>query len=73
MLPKRRRNNRSQNLNDLHKRSEEQSKDMLRMLQETALKNENTFDALMEATKYCSLGQITHAMFEVGGQYRRNM
>ncbi|OXG05816.1 hypothetical protein B0A64_12110 [Flavobacterium araucananum] len=34
---------------------------------------ENLFDHLMEATKVCSLGQITSALFEVGGQYRRNM
>lgn len=38
-----------------------------------AVKNENMFEVLMEATKYCSLGQLTAAMFEVGGQYRRNM
>jgi methylmalonyl-CoA mutase len=34
---------------------------------------ENMFEVLMEATKYCSLGQMTQALFEVGGQYRRNM
>lgn len=45
----------------------------LALLQEAALRNENTFDALMEAVKYCSLGQITKALFEVGGQYRRSM
>ena len=33
----------------------------------------NLFNGLMEAVKYCSLGQITNALFEVGGQYRRNM
>ena len=38
-----------------------------------AIRNENMFEVLMEATKYCSLGQLTAAMFEVGGQYRRNM
>ena len=42
-------------------------------LQQAAIKNENMFAVLMEATKYCSLGQLTEAMFEVGGQYRRNM
>ena len=42
-------------------------------LQQAAIKNENMFEVLMEATKYCSLGQLTAAMFEVGGQYRRNM
>jgi methylmalonyl-CoA mutase len=45
----------------------------LKELQETAIKNENIFEKLIEATKVCSLGQITHALFEVGGQYRRNM
>ncbi|MGB1253661.1 MAG: methylmalonyl-CoA mutase family protein, partial [Candidatus Promineifilaceae bacterium] len=45
----------------------------LEALQQTALQNENTFDALMEAVKHCSLGQITNALFEVGGQYRRSM
>lgn len=61
------------NLNDLHKGSRNKSEEMLNFLQETALNNDNTFEALMEASKHCSLGQITHAMFEVGGQYRRNM
>ena len=45
----------------------------LEILQEAAIQNENLFDKLMEATKVCSLGQITEALFEVGGQYRRNM
>ncbi|MEM6815321.1 MAG: methylmalonyl-CoA mutase family protein [Bacteroidota bacterium] len=61
------------NLNHLHKRNKSEGKEQLQMLQETALKNENTFEALMEVSKYCSLGQITQAMFQVGGQYRRNM
>jgi methylmalonyl-CoA mutase len=43
------------------------------ILQEAAVQNENLFDKLMEATKVCSLGQITEALFTVGGQYRRNM
>lgn len=38
-----------------------------------AIRNENIFEVLMEATKYCSLGQFIAAIFEVGGQYRRNM
>lgn len=45
----------------------------LEILQEAAVQNENLFDKLMEATKVCSLGQITEALFKVGGQYRRNM
>ena len=46
---------------------------MLVNLQQAAIQNENLFEHLMEACKFCSLGQITHALFEVGGQYRRNM
>jgi isobutyryl-CoA mutase len=42
-------------------------------LKEVAVKNGNLFAELMETVKYCSLGQITHALYEVGGQYRRNM
>ena len=61
------------NLNALHHRNESKSAEALRRLQDVALNNGNTFAQLMESTKYCSLGQITHAMFEVGGQYRRNM
>lgn len=61
------------NLNILHDLSKSKSEEILKRLQEVALKNENTFEQLMETSKYCSLGQITHAMFEVGGQYRRNM
>ena len=45
----------------------------LRKLQLKAIANDNLFDALMEACKLCTLGQITEALFEVGGQYRRNM
>jgi methylmalonyl-CoA mutase len=44
--------------------------EMLNTIQEAA-NNENLFDHLMEATKVCSLGQITSALFEVGGQYRK--
>ncbi|MEO1253545.1 MAG: methylmalonyl-CoA mutase family protein, partial [Bacteroidota bacterium] len=61
------------NLNELHNGNANKAEQMLSKLQETALHNKNTFEMLMEASKYCSLGQITHAMFEVGGQYRRNM
>ncbi|MEO9483579.1 MAG: methylmalonyl-CoA mutase family protein [Ekhidna sp.] len=61
------------NLNALKDGNKSKTEEILGQLQETALHNENTFATLMEASKYCSLGQITHAMFEVGGQYRRNM
>ncbi|MBU3010634.1 methylmalonyl-CoA mutase family protein [Polaribacter vadi] len=59
-----------ENLNAIHKTEVEHQ---LRILQEAAIQNENLFDKLMEATKVCSLGQITDALFKVGGQYRRNM
>ena len=58
---------------NVQKAYETEGKAALRKLQEAAIKNENMFAVLMEATKYCSLGQLTAAMFEVGGQYRRNM
>jgi len=45
----------------------------LGQVQSAALNNENVFAQLMIATRYCSLGQITDALFEVGGRYRRNM
>ena len=51
----------------------EKVKEQIAILQEAAVQNENLFDKLMEATKVCSLGQITEALFKVGGQYRRNM
>ncbi|MCD0473358.1 methylmalonyl-CoA mutase family protein [Flavobacterium sp. EDS] len=60
-------------LNNLHEYHKESVKDHLNTLQDAAIKNENLFAHLMEATKVCSLGQITSALFEVGGQYRRNM
>ena len=50
-----------------------ESKEQISQLQEAAIQNENIFEKLMEATKVCSLGQITSSLFEVGGQYRRNM
>ncbi|MFT6866987.1 MAG: methylmalonyl-CoA mutase [Cyclobacteriaceae bacterium] len=65
--------NQIKNLMSLHKLNESKAGAMLKNLQEVALKNRNTFEQLMETSKYCSLGQITHAMFAVGGQYRRNM
>ena len=45
----------------------------LERLKEAAVHNENMFGVLMEVCKVCSLGQVTQALFEVGGQYRRNM
>ena len=66
-------NNQIDNLNALHQRNENDSIKLLKTLQQTALENKNVFEVLMETVKYCSLGQITQALFEVGGQYRRNM
>jgi methylmalonyl-CoA mutase N-terminal domain/subunit len=47
--------------------------DALRAVQRAALDHQNVFASLMEATKVCTLGQISRALYEVGGQYRRNM
>ncbi len=60
-------------LGRLHEKNEGESGKWLKNLQQAAIHNDNMFDVLMEAVKYCSLGQITNALFEVGGQYRRNM
>ncbi|HHN48326.1 MAG TPA: methylmalonyl-CoA mutase [Bacteroidales bacterium] len=60
-------------LRNLLVRNEKETSLALDNLKKAALRNQNTFDALMEATKHCSLGQISQALFEVGGQYRRNM
>ncbi len=60
-------------LKNLHKTFEDKAEGALTKVKEAAIKNQNMFTELMEATKVCSLGQITHALFEVGGQYRRNM
>jgi methylmalonyl-CoA mutase len=60
-------------LENLHQYGAEKVNEHLNALQDAAIKNENLFERLMEATKVCSLGQITSALFEVGGQYRRNM
>ncbi|OUD35164.1 methylmalonyl-CoA mutase family protein [Flavobacterium sp. FPG59] len=60
-------------LNNLHQSNQDKVSAQLNSIQEAAIKNENLFEHLMEATKVCSLGQITAALFEVGGQYRRNM
>ncbi len=57
----------------LQKSHENESQNQLSSIQKAAVNNENIFEILMEAAKHCSLGQLTKAMFEVGGQYRRNM
>ncbi|PHS73845.1 MAG: methylmalonyl-CoA mutase [Cycloclasticus sp.] len=60
-------------LNTCHKDNKDKAAQSLKALQEAVQSNENVFDVLMEAGRYCSLGQITDTFFEVGGQYRRNM
>ena len=65
--------NQIKTLEKLQKTYENRADDVLKSVQEAAIANENIFEKLMEATKVCSLGQITQALFEVGGQYRRNM
>ncbi len=62
-----------QTVENLWSRNADRSSDVLSRLQQKAIRNENIFEELMETVKYCSLGQITKALFEVGGQYRRNM
>jgi methylmalonyl-CoA mutase len=60
-------------LQDFHQRHAKESPAMLKRLQQAVIANDNVFEVLMDAVRVCSLGQITHALFEVGGQYRRNM
>ena len=60
-------------LHNLHKTYHDKEEEQIAALQNAAINNENIFEVLMNATKYCSLGQITAGLFEVGGQYRRNM
>ena len=60
-------------LSELHKGSKEESSELLSKLQKAVIQNQNIFEVLIDAVKVCSLGQITNALFEVGGQYRRNM
>lgn len=60
-------------LNNLQTAYASKTQDVLKQVQYAAIQNQNIFYQLMEATKVCSLGQITHALFQVGGQYRRNM
>ena len=60
-------------LKNLHQRNKSEADKKLLELKEMAVQNKNIFEKLMEVTKVCSLGQITQALFEVGGRYRRNM
>ena len=60
-------------LEDFHARNADKAPAMLKTLQKAVIENQNVFEVLMDAVRVCSLGQITNALFEVGGQYRRNM
>ncbi len=60
-------------LADFHALHAKESPAMLKRLQQAVMENKNVFEVLIDAVRVCSLGQITNALFEVGGQYRRNM
>ena len=60
-------------LREFQARNEAAAPKMLERLRQAVMRDENVFAVLMDAVRVCSLGQITHALFEVGGQYRRNM
>jgi methylmalonyl-CoA mutase len=60
-------------LEELHNTYADKTSKLLQQLKDDVIHNRNVFAGLMEVTKYASLGQITNALFEVGGQYRRNM
>ncbi|RVT98378.1 methylmalonyl-CoA mutase [Mucilaginibacter limnophilus] len=61
------------NLKHFRQRNKDKANNLLKQLQQAAINGDNIFERLMAVCKYCSLGQITHALYEVGGQYRRNM
>ncbi len=61
------------NLKNFQQAHADRSEEMLQQLQTAAINQQNLFEVMMEAVKFCSLGQITTALFEVGGKYRRNM
>jgi methylmalonyl-CoA mutase len=60
-------------LHDFHARHADERDPMIGRLRQAVIENGNVFEVLMDAVRVCSLGQVTHALFEVGGQYRRNM
>ena len=60
-------------LQDFQTRHKVAADQQIKRLQQAVIDNANVFEVLMDAVRVCSLGQITHALFEVGGQYRRNM
>jgi methylmalonyl-CoA mutase len=60
-------------LREFHERNREEAPKWLAKIQETAMAGGNVFEVLMDAVRYCSLGQLSQALYEVGGQYRRSM
>ena len=60
-------------LNDFKERNKNKSEDALNRLREVALSGGNIFEELIETVNYCSLGEITNVLYEIGGKYRRNM
>lgn len=60
-------------LRSFQEQNKNNSEKQLNKLREVALKNENIFEQLLETVQYCSLGQITNVLYEIGGKYRRNM
>ena len=58
---------------NMHKRYAEESRDAIAHVQKAAIAGNNIFESLLEAVKTCTLGQLSEALFEVGGAYRRNM
>ena len=62
-----------QRLADFHERNKDEAPKWLAKLKQTVIENGNVFAVLVDAVKYCSLGQITGALYDVGGQYRRSM
>ena len=61
------------NIENLHKAKSSISNEKILSLKKSAIQNENLFERLMDVSKYLSLGQMTQTLYEVGGQYRRNM
>ncbi|MBL8004325.1 MAG: hypothetical protein JNL36_04420 [Candidatus Kapabacteria bacterium] len=62
-----------QSVRSQNQRNQDEAKNSLRILKQVSVNNENIFEGLMEAAKVCTLGQMTSALYQVGGQYRRNM
>jgi methylmalonyl-CoA mutase len=60
-------------LREFQQRNRSEAPAMLERLRAAVMRDQNVFEVLMDAVRVCSLGEITHALFEVGGQYRRSM